>query len=72
MEVNDLVRKSREITKNIGRLTDGSDCIVFDEDSTVAKDSAFRIHGYNYSIVKYDGRVGVRFCHRSSSLYLYL
>lgn len=70
MEVDDLGSERREIAKNIGRLTDGFDCIVLDEDPTVAKDSALRIHGDNYGIVKYDGRVGVRFRHRSSYLYL--
>lgn len=54
MEVDDLVSERRELVKDIGGLTDGRDLIVLDDDPTVAKDTAFGVHGYDRSIVEYD------------------
>ena len=67
--VNDLVSKSREIVNNIWWLIDGFDWIVLDDDPTIAKDSAMRIHGDNHSVVEYNPWVALRFLHyRSLSL----
>ena len=67
--VNDLVSKSREIVNNIWWLIDGFDWIVLDDDPTIAKDSAMRIHGDNHSVVEYNPWVALRFLHYQSLLF---
>ena len=67
VEVNDLVSESREIAKNIGRVTNGFDWIVLDNDPTVAKDSAFGIHGHDHSVVEYNPWLHLRFLHYTLS-----
>ena len=67
--VNDLVSESREIVNNIWWLIDGFDWIVLDDDPTIAKDSAMRIHGDNHSVVEYNPWVALRFLYYQSLLF---
>lgn len=70
MEINDLVGEIREIAKNIGGVTDGFDCVVSDEDPTIAEHPAFGIHGHDHGVVEYDRGVGHHVHFHSCSLSL--
>lgn len=56
-EIENLVSERGEAVKNGRRLSDGSDCVVFDDDATVGEDSAIGIHGDDGCIVEYHHRV---------------
>lgn len=53
VEIENLMGERRELVKNIGRLTDGYDCVSLDDDPTVAEDSGVGVHGDDGGIVKY-------------------
>ena len=53
MEVEDLIGERRELLKNIGGLTNGSDSIVVDEDGAVSKQSVLVVHSDDHGVVEY-------------------
>lgn len=68
VEIENPVGGSREVTKNSGRLTNGCDRVLLDDDGAVEEDSAVGVHGDDDGVVKYrHSRVGLRIVHQSLS-----
>lgn len=57
IEIDNLVSERGEVVKNRRRMPDGSDSIVFDDDSTIGEDSALGVHGDDGRIMEYRNRL---------------
>lgn len=53
VEIDNVVSLGREAVKNIGRLTNGCDRAMLDDDGAVAEDPVVGVHGDDNGVVKY-------------------
>lgn len=52
-DIDNMVGDMSKLSKNLRRLADGFDSILFDDDAAVPKHSIFLVHRYDHCTVQY-------------------